>query len=85
MWKQKGLTRCSLLMVDGHFVCLCEDGLLLLLKVNPNKYDEVARWDLGEANQLHYPCWAAPVLSHGLLYIRGKGKLLCLELIPDRK
>ena len=85
MWKQKGLTRSSLLMVDGHFVCLCEDGLLLLLKVNSNKYEEVARWDLGEVGLLDYPCWAAPVLSHGLLYVRGKDKLLCMELIPDRK
>src|SRR5206468_198540 len=84
MWKQKGLTRCSLLMVDRHFVCQCEDGLLLLLKVNPHKYEEVARWDLGEVGLLEYPCWAAPVLSHGLLYLRGKEKLLCLELIPTR-
>src|SRR5262245_5216460 len=84
MWKQKGLTRGSLLMVDGHFVCMCEDGLLLLLKVNPQKYEEVARWDMGEVGQLEYPCWAAPVLSHGLLYLRGKYKLMCLELIPTR-
>ncbi len=27
-----------------------------------------------------YPAWAAPVLSHGLLYIRGKDRLVCLEL-----
>jgi outer membrane protein assembly factor BamB len=85
MWKQRGLTRSSLLMVDGHFVCQCEDGNLLLLKVNPNKYDEVSRWDLGEAGLLSYPCWAAAVLSHGLLYVRGKEKLLCLELIPQKK
>jgi outer membrane protein assembly factor BamB len=85
MWKQKGLTRCSLLMVEGHFVCLCEDGLMLLLKVNPNKFEEVARWDLGEAGLLEYPSWAAPVLSHGLLYVRGKEKLLCVELIPEQK
>lgn len=85
MWRQRGLTRSSLLMVDGHFVCICEDGNLLLLKVNPKKYEEVSRWDLGEAGLLEYPAWAAPVLSHGLLYLRGKEKLLCLELIPDKK
>jgi hypothetical protein len=33
---------------------------------------------------LEYPCWAPPVLSHGLLYVRGRGRLLCLELIPAK-
>ncbi len=85
MWKQPGLDRCSLLMVDGHFVCLSEYGQLRLLKVNPEKYEEVSHWDLGGDGPLKYPCWAAPVLSHGLLYVRGKDELLCLELIPADK
>lgn len=33
---------------------------------------------------LSYPCWAAPVISHGLLYIRGKDHLICMQLIPPR-
>jgi outer membrane protein assembly factor BamB len=32
---------------------------------------------------LTYPAWAAPVLSHGLLYVRGGDRLVCLELIPS--
>lgn len=84
-WKQAGLTRSSLLMVDGHFIALCEDGLLLLLKVNAEKFDEVSRIDLSEQQPLlEYPCWAAPVLAHGLLYVRGKDRLLCFEAIPNR-
>ncbi len=31
---------------------------------------------------LDSPAWAAPVLSHGLLYVRGGSRLVCLELIP---
>jgi outer membrane protein assembly factor BamB len=31
---------------------------------------------------LRYPAWAAPILSHGLLYLRGDDRLVCLELIP---
>ena len=34
---------------------------------------------------LKYPCWAAPILSHGLLYVRGANRLVCLELIPPAK
>jgi hypothetical protein len=30
---------------------------------------------------LDSPAWAAPVLAHGLLYVRGGSRLVCLELI----
>jgi outer membrane protein assembly factor BamB len=83
MWRKPGLTRTSLLMVDGHFICLTETGQLLLLKVNPHRYEEVSRW--GDESLLQEPCWAAPILSHGLLYVRGKDRLVCLELIAGRQ
>src|SRR5205823_4667732 len=92
MWSEPGLTRTSLLLVDGHFICLGEDGVLRLLKVNPRKYDEVSQVVLrprgadGKPDEtapplLQYPCWAAPILSHGLLYVRGRDRLVCLELV----
>lgn len=34
---------------------------------------------IGPRRLLEYPAWAAPVLSHGLLYVRGKDRLVCLE------
>ena len=89
MWQEPDLSRCTLLYADGHFVCLTERGALLLLKANPTKFVEVARVVLadqdgpfGPAQLLKYPAWAPPVLSHGLLYVRGEGRLVCLELIP---
>jgi outer membrane protein assembly factor BamB len=87
MWSEPGLSRTSLLLVDGHFICQAEDGLLLLLKVNPNKYEEVSRVQLQSDGKdlLKEPAWSAPILSHGLLYVRGKDRLVCLELIPARR
>jgi outer membrane protein assembly factor BamB len=90
MWSKPDLTRSSLLMVDGHFICLTEDGDLILLKVNPHKYEEVSRMELYKrgnpaSSLLRTPCWAAPILSHGLLYVRGGDKLLCFELILQKK
>ena len=89
MWTEKRLTRTSLLMIDGHFICLGEFGTLSLLKVNPKKYEEVSSIELKEERSgrplLRYPCWAAPIVSHGLLYVRGEGRLVCLELIPQKK
>ncbi len=81
--------RSSVLSVDGHLIVLGESGTLKLLKSNPEKYDLLSSADLSTINDprdgtplLEYPCWAAPVLSHGLLYIRGNTKLVCLNLIP---
>jgi outer membrane protein assembly factor BamB len=117
MWRQPRLTRTSLLLVDGHFVCLGEDGTLRLLKVNPHRYEEISAIPRRQPDQdsepepgrdpgpsrrivvrqasregapgaeslLEYPCWAAPVLAHGLLYVRGRDRLVCLELIPPSK
>jgi outer membrane protein assembly factor BamB len=89
-WSEKGLSRCSLLYVDGHLLCLGEYGTLRLLRANPKKFDPVAETvlldeDPGVAGRpLKYPTWAAPILSHGLLYVRGRDRLICLELIPER-
>jgi outer membrane protein assembly factor BamB len=96
VWRQRNLTRSSLLLVDKHFVCLGEDGALRLLRVNPKKYDEVSSVELrppgpdGKPDEraaplLEYPCWAAPILSNGLLYVRGRNRLVCLELMPAPK
>ncbi len=95
-WSEPDLTRTSLLYVDGYLVCLTESGQLLLVRANPEKFDLVAKAtlsgkidgpmgiDLGEQKLLGYPCWAAPILSHGLLYVRGKDRLVCVELIPEK-
>jgi len=89
MWSRPRLGRTSLLMVDGHFICLSEQGPLLLLKVNPKKFDLVSHMEVtvpGDKEPfLEYPCWAAPILSHGLMYVRGEGRLVCLELIKGKR
>ena len=84
-WTVPDLNRCSLLYVDGHLICLGEDGVLRLIKVSPDRYDLISRVILRTAKGeplLEYPAWAAPILSHGLMYVRGKDRLVCLEVIP---
>ncbi len=89
MWTQRGLSRTSLLMVDGHFICQAETGPVLLLKVNSNRFEPVSVMELTvpgtDTPLLDEPCWAAPALAHGLLYLRGKDRLVCVELIPQGK
>ncbi len=78
--------RGSLTYADGHFLYLAEEGVLFLIKVNPVKCEIVATWDGRQSPKdgpplamLPEPSWAAPVLSHGLIYLRGQGRLICLE------
>lgn len=84
-WSVPELTRCSLLQVDGHFICQAEDGRLYLIKINPEKFEKVSVAELSANGVplLQEPCWSAPVLSHGLLYVRGRNTLICIDLIQQ--
>lgn len=77
-WTRRRALRCTFLHVDAHLISLGEDGTLTLIKVDPKRYEEVSRYEVPE---LSYPCWAPPVLNKGILYVRGKGKLVALELM----
>jgi len=69
--------RGSAILADGKLIVLGEGGLLGLFRVNSSKPEELSRW---QAPQLHYPCWAAPVLSRKRLYLRSEDRMVCLNL-----
>ena len=69
--------RGSAITADGKLIVLGEGGLLGLFKTNPARPEEIARW---QVPQLHYPCWAAPVLSQKRLYLRSEDRLICVNL-----
>ncbi|MEO8271071.1 MAG: hypothetical protein ABI557_15220, partial [Aureliella sp.] len=92
MWtaRDRDRQRSSLLLVDGYLIVLGETGTLELIRPSPQKLEVLARADLSQIADprtgeplLESPCWAAPVLSHGLLYLRGNRSLVCLDLIPQ--
>ncbi|MCE9552025.1 MAG: PQQ-like beta-propeller repeat protein [Planctomycetes bacterium] len=86
MWSRPDMTRSTLTYVDGHFICLGEYGTLWLIRATPKQCEIVAELPLGkdavapDRKLLMWPAWAAPVVSHGLLYVRGGDRLLCLDL-----
>jgi outer membrane protein assembly factor BamB len=87
MWGEPNMGRSSLLLVEDKLVCLSEDGTLRIVLATPEKYDEIARWELtgaGGAPLLKYPAWSAPALARGLLYIQGADRLVCLKLMADK-
>jgi outer membrane protein assembly factor BamB len=69
--------RGSCILVDGRLITLGEGGLLGLFALNANKPEELSRF---QVPTLHYPCWAAPVLSNHRLYLRSEDRLISLDL-----
>ncbi|MFM8580271.1 MAG: hypothetical protein ACKOFW_02085 [Planctomycetaceae bacterium] len=82
--------RGSALLADGRLIVMAERGTLALVELNPEKFREISRVKYPE---LDYPCWTAPVLSRGRLYVTGSKQfrgiggfreysyhLICLDL-----
>ena len=69
--------RGSAILADGKLIALGEAGLLGLFRPNPERLEELSRW---QVPQLRYPCWAAPVLSSKRLYLRDEDHLVCYDL-----
>lgn len=59
--------RGSAILADGKLIVLGESGLLGMFRVNPKAPQEICRY---QVPQLHYPCWAGPVLARKRLYLR---------------
>ena len=87
MWRQRVNERASLLWVNDHFIYLGEYGRMKLLKCTPEKtqlISEAMPTDKNGKQLINYPAWAAPVLSNGRLYIRGKNRLICFKLDSNK-
>ncbi|HTL58827.1 MAG TPA: PQQ-binding-like beta-propeller repeat protein [Candidatus Limnocylindrales bacterium] len=69
--------RGSAIVADGKLIVLGEGGKLGLFALNPKQPEEICAW---QVPQLHYPCWAGPVLSHRKLYLRSEDRLVCFDL-----
>jgi outer membrane protein assembly factor BamB len=80
-WRPYGGTpntygRGSAITADGKLIVLGEAGLLGIFRVDPQAPRELARY---QVPQLKYPCWAAPILSDGKVFLRSESKLLCFD------
>lgn len=69
--------RGSLTQVGDRFIVLGERGTLAVVDVNSEGFHERGRFSLPE---IHYPAWAAPVISNGKMYLRSEDWLVCMDL-----
>lgn len=75
-WTKEGFGCGAMIAADGKLIILSEDGDLVLAKVNPEKYEELARATV-LANR---PVRAPIALADGKLYGRDSRKLMCWDL-----
>ena len=78
-WSQPGFGQgrrdySSTIVVGKNLLVLTEDGTLLLLQPNPEKYTELARL------QVCGNTWSFPAYANGKLYVRDTRNLQCIDL-----
>lgn len=80
-WSSDQPGQCSIVVADNKLFMLSDTGELLLVRANPNRYEELARADLfpGET------CWSAPALSNGRLYLRSPTRAACVFVAKPEK
>ena len=85
-WSVPRLGRTTALLADGHLIVLAEYGELLLLRATPERAEILERVTLRgmvdgrERALVRHPAWSPPVLSNGVLYVRGADRLVALRL-----
>jgi outer membrane protein assembly factor BamB len=86
VWRKKGLGRSTLILAGDQLLVLTEYGRLIVVKAGGTDYEPVAEVDLGTPGNggsrpaIEPPAWNAPALARGRIYVRGKKRLLCLQL-----
>ena len=80
-WSSDKPGQASIVAADGKLLMLNDSGQALLIRADPDRYEELGRVDVfpGET------CWTAPALSGGRLYLRSPTRAACLFVgKPDR-
>jgi len=77
-WEEPRAPKGSIAMADGRLYYRTEDGAILLIAPNPDKYTERGRFD--QPDRSSAPAWSHPVIANGKLYIRDQDVLLCYDV-----
>lgn len=75
-WRERGLGQGALSIAGGRLLFTSSSGELLVARATPEGYQEEARRAVIDGGVF----WSAPLLSDGLVYVRGSlGDLVCLD------
>jgi len=78
--RAEGKGETSLIYADGHLIFRRENGVIILAKATPEKFDVVSTFKPAFQER---ESWAHPVIAGGKLYLREQNKLMCYGLKQD--
>ncbi|OAI45629.1 hypothetical protein AYO44_12635 [Planctomycetaceae bacterium SCGC AG-212-F19] len=78
MWDERAPGKGSIAYADGMLYYRNENGPIVLIEANPQKYVEKGRFNQPERSKPH--AWAHPVIANGKLYIADQDLLLCYDV-----
>jgi outer membrane protein assembly factor BamB len=78
-WADRRRPKGTLIYADGHLITLTETGSLIAVKASPGRLEvEATVKDIVAADEGEL--WTLPVLADGLLYLRDRREIKCLDL-----
>ncbi len=80
LWTQSSFGYATLIRAGDKLLILTTEGMLVLARANPQKYEELARQQISETTVR-----ALPALADGLLFIRDSKSLKCFDLRPTKR
>lgn len=77
MWKERGYGNGQILLLadQGLLLVLSEHGEVALVRANPDRHDEIARFQAIEGKT-----WNHPVVVRGMMFVRNGAEAACYEL-----
>jgi outer membrane protein assembly factor BamB len=81
LWDQRSSRQApkgSIALADGRLYYRTEEGTLLLIEPNREKYIELGRFE--QPDRSNSPAWAHPVIANGKLYVRDQDELFCYDI-----
>ena len=77
-WRDRNAPKGSITYADGRIYLRGEDGTLILVEPNSERFIERGRFS--QPDRSDSPAWAYPVIANGKLYIRDHDLLLCYDV-----
>jgi outer membrane protein assembly factor BamB len=74
MWSEKGVGKAAVTLADGHLFITTKKGDLVLVRANPQKYDEKSRVKMLGENR------TSPTIADKRLYLRDRKNIYCLDI-----
>ncbi len=80
LWQERLSAPASVVAADGKLYLHTEDGQMLLVKVNPEKFEQLASFTPPGRPEGTGKTWAYPAIADGKLYIRQHGTVWCFDV-----